>query len=114
NFGDGPLTGRFLDPRPGPTPGACTAASPTGAQSAATSDSHRAVVALRKAGFRNAHDYGEGVVAFTGDSDRAQEVLAAAGVGARISPTQPFTPMGGTTTAPNDTQFGSQWNLGAI
>ncbi|TML19347.1 MAG: hypothetical protein E6G39_01755, partial [Actinobacteria bacterium] len=114
NFVDGPLTGGILDSIPGPTPGACSAASPTAAQSATTSDSHRAAVALRKAGFRNVHDYGEGVVAFTGDSGRAQEVLAAAGVGARISRTQPFASAGGTTTPPNDTQFGSQWNLGAI
>jgi subtilisin family serine protease len=114
NFVDGPLTGGILDSIPGPTPSACTAPGPNGPQSATTSDSHRAVVALRRAGFANVHDYGEGVVAFTGDSARAEKALSAAGVGVRISRSEPFTPAGGTTTAPDDTNFGSQWNLAAI
>jgi hypothetical protein len=116
DFVDGPLTGGILDSVPGPSPSAaaCTAAGVAGAQSATTSDSHRAAEVLRNAGFGKVHDYGKGIIAFTGNAVTAQQTLTAAGISARISHSEPFEPTGGTTTPPDDPLVNSQWNLTAI
>lgn len=113
---DGPLQGGILDSVQGPSPtkAQCSLAAFNGGvegQSATTSDSGRAASALRKAGFRNVHDYGHGIIAFSGDSSTARSVLSAAGVSAQISPSVPFKPMATFTGPPNDMNFSSQWNL---
>jgi subtilisin family serine protease len=116
SFVDGPVSGAIADAVPGPEPAGCTSVGPAGAQVVTGVDSHKAAAVLRKAGFADVSDYGEGVVSFTGDASAAARVLAAAALNGRISSAQPFhfaaianaSGFGGT---PNDPGFSSQWNL---
>jgi subtilisin family serine protease len=112
---DGFIQGGIADSLPG-NPPTCTAAA-TGVSStlvATTSDSHRAAALLRQAGFGQVHDYGHGIVSFTGDRSAAQSLLGTANLGTQVAPGQTFKPA--TITSPNDPGYvnGSQWNLGVI
>ena len=124
-FVDGGVAeGLILDsvPPSASPPPECTAASAPSDLLATTPNSARAAAALRRAGFHGVHDFGEGVVAFSGDGPKATAALAAAGMTSRVSPNptrsiQSVAVNGaGTTTPPNDPFYanGTQWNLGAI
>lgn len=106
-------------PGPGPQAGSCPTQGFTGVQVASTSNSTKAAATLRKAGFPSVHDYGEGIVSFTGDPTSASRTLTSAGINSRISPSEPFHFEGTVNSSsfsgtPNDPNYGSQWNLAAI
>jgi subtilisin family serine protease len=115
-FMDSSLQGVIADSVPPNTSPTCPASITTssGTQVATTSNSRQAAAVLRKAGFGHVHDYGQGIVSFTGDRAAAQRVLEAAGLGTQVAPGHVFKPA--TVTSPNDPAFasGSQWNLGVI
>ena len=116
----GVTAGEVLDSVPPsalPPPECSTTSSTSSNLLATTPNSGRAAAALRQARFRNVHDYGQGVVSFTGDGSVANATLAAAGLSARVTPNPTRTiqslavPATGTNTPPDDPSYGSQWNL---
>ncbi len=121
---DGPLTGGVLDSIPGPQPADCTLPPGAGATQVATTsnlhDSNLAASVLKRAGFSNVHSYGEGILSFRGDSSKADRVLSANGITSRIAPSERYTTQSvgseeaGTTTAPDDPGYASQWNLSVV
>ncbi len=121
SFVDAVVQGAVLDSIPPASPPNCSAGTAgTSEQVASTPDSHRAAAVLRGAGFGSVHDYGEGLVSFSGDASAADRTLARAGLSARVSLDHIFRTESvamsdaGTTTAPNDPLYSTQWNLPAI
>ncbi len=119
-FDDAGFMGYALDSIPPPTPPNCSASAAGSTEVVKTGDSERAAAVLRRSGFAGVHDYGEGVVSFSGSTAPAQSALAAAGLTAQVSPEHLYhteniaVPQTGTTTPPNDPQYSTQWNLPAI
>ncbi len=120
DFVDDRLMGGVYESVPPPTPLNCSTSAAGSTEVVKTGNSERAAAVLRRSGFAGVHDYGEGVVSFSGSAAPAQSALAAAGLTAQVSPEHLYhteniaAPQTGTTTAPNDPQYSSQWNLPAI
>ena len=120
-FVDAVVQGAVLDSIPPPSPPNCSAGvTATSEKVATTADSHRAAAILSKAGFGSVHDYGEGIVSFTGDGSAADAILASAGLKSRVSAAHVRTtesvavPNTGTASPPDDPLYSSQWNLPII